>query len=443
MRHRYNRFCFVAVLACMLTVNTAAQSIMQPCTLTTDTTALEDSCVPASATVPLPQKRTKRNFYDTRLYNMLYLGVPPMVLGFVMKGEDTHFRCLRNDYMKNYDHPYDNYTQYLPGAVMLGLKAFGVKGKSSWGRMLVSDAFSAVIMGTVVQTLKTSTRITRPDGSDKHSFPSGHTATAFMTATMLSKEYGRITPWIGIGAYSFATATGLMRIANNKHWLSDVLTGAGIGIISTETGYWLADIIFKNKGVQRYTDNDTFTMDDKPSFLGLYVSVNIPLSYYDIDEDKEFKTSSGSSVGVEGAYFATRHIGVGGRFAVSNTHIVTAEKNSGGSRTAANVAEDKTFDAVSMSVGPYFSLPLDERWNVGSKLLAGYITYPELKLTDGTRIEKNNGVCFGTGFSIAYKAGKRYGIRMFLDYNLQPSHSRNSGEWMNVLNVGTNFGVNF
>ena len=118
--------------------------------------------------------------------------------------------------------------QYAPAAVMLGMKVAGVQSRSSWGRMLVSDAFSALLMGGVVNTLKQTTNVERPDGSNKHSFPSGHTATAFMTATMFTKEYGHKSPWVGVGAYSVATATGLMRMANNKHWLSDVLTGAGI-----------------------------------------------------------------------------------------------------------------------------------------------------------------------------------------------------------------------
>ena len=124
----------------------------------------------------------------------------------------------------------------------------------------------------------------RPDGSNDHSFPSGHTATAFMTATMLTKEYGHKSPWIGIGAYLVATATGLMRMANNKHWLSDVLAGAGIGILSTETGYYLADLVFKEKGISRFTDDESFDRWDKPFFFILYVGLNILLSVFFIDE---------------------------------------------------------------------------------------------------------------------------------------------------------------
>ena len=380
--------------------------------------------------------------------SLSFVGAPLIVTGFIMKGEDTHFRSLRNDYAKEFHRPFDNYTQYVPAAVMFGMKAFGVQGRSDWGRMIASDAMSAVIMASVVQSMKHTTNVMRPDGSDNHSFPSGHTAMAFMTATMLTKEYGHISPWIGLGAYTFATSTGLMRIANNKHWLSDVLTGAGIGIISTEVGYYLADLIFKEKGVHHFATNDTFSRYDKPSFLGLYLGINIPLSHYDINESHEFRTSSGSSAGIEGAYFFNPYIGAGGRFAVSNTHIIT---NTKGAKSLASdkpkentsTAEDNTFDAVMAMAGPYFSYPITSRWLIGSKLLAGYVSYNKLTLTDGTVVPHNSGVGFGSGLSISYKARERYGIRFFLDYNLLPSHSKHSGEWMNTLAIGSTFGMNF
>ena len=182
---------------------------------------------------------------DSRAFRMTYVCLPLVAGGLLIKSEDEHFRHLRNDYLPHFNRHADDYLQYLPAAVMLGMKLGGVEGRSSWGRMLASDAFSALLMGSVVFSLKQTTHVMRHDGSNDHSFPSGHTATAFMTATMLAKEYGHKSPWIGIGAYSVATATGLMRMANNKHWLSDVLTGAGIGILSTELGYYLADLIFK------------------------------------------------------------------------------------------------------------------------------------------------------------------------------------------------------
>ena len=371
-------------------------------------------------------------FSSSRFYQMTYIGVPLIVGGLIVKREDDHFRGLRNEYLPRFNRHLDDYMQYAPAAVMLGMKVAGVQSRSSWGRMLVSDAFSALLMGGVVNTLKQTTNVERPDGSNKHSFPSGHTATAFMTATMFTKEYGHKSPWVGVGAYSVATATGLMRMANNKHWLSDVLTGAGIGILSTEVGYYFADLIFREKGINRFANENMFDRMDKPSFVSLYLGLNIPLSGYDIDEEMEFRTSSGSSAGVEGAYFFNPYVGVGGRFTVSNTLIIVNEER----------AENNTFDAISLCGGSYFSYPLSSRWLIGSKLLGGYVHYPQLKLTDRS-VSSRSDFCMGSGVSLTFKAKEYSGIRFFLDYNLLPSHSRNSGEYMNMLTLGSSFMITF
>ena len=371
-------------------------------------------------------------FSSSRFYQMTYIGIPLMVGGLIVKNEDDHFRGLRNDYLPRFNRHLDDYMQYAPAAVMLGMKVAGVQSRSSWGRMLVSDAFSALLMGGVVNTMKQTTNVERPDGSNKHSFPSGHTATAFMTATMFTKEYGHKSPWVGVGAYSVATATGLMRMANNKHWLSDVLTGAGIGILSTEVGYYFADLIFREKGINRFANENMFDRMDKPSFVSLYLGLNIPLSGYDINEEMEFRTSSGSSAGVEGAYFFNPYVGVGGRFTVSNTLIIVNEEQ----------AENNTFDAISLCGGSYFSYPLSSRWLIGSKLLGGYVHYPQLELTDRS-VSSRSGFCMGSGVSLTFKAKEYYGIRFFLDYNLLPSHSRNSGEYMNMLTLGSSFMITF
>ena len=371
-------------------------------------------------------------FSSSRFYQMTYIGVPLIVGGLIVKREDDHFRGLRNEYLPRFNRHLDDYMQYAPAAVMLGMKVAGVQSRSSWGRMLVSDAFSALLMGGVVNTLKQTTNVERPDGSNKHSFRSGHTATAFMTATMFTKEYGHKSPWVGVGAYSVATATGLMRMANNKQWLSDVLTGAGIGILSTEVGYYFADLIFREKGINRFANENMFDRMDKPSFVSLYLGLNIPLSGYDIDEEMEFRTSSGSSAGVEGAYFFNPYVGVGGRFTVSNTLIIVNEER----------AENNTFDAISLCGGSYFSYPLSSRWLIGSKLLGGYVHYPQLELTDRS-VSSRSGFCMGSGVSLTFKAKEYYGIRFFLDYNLLPSHSRNSGEYMNMLTLGSSFMITF
>ena len=366
----------------------------------------------------------------SRVNRMVYVGVPLLLGSVIVKGRDAHFRGLRHEYLGRFDNHADDYLQFAPAVSMLALKAMGVESRSSWGRMLTSDAFSAAIMTGTINTLKYTTDVMRPDGSSANSFPSGHTATAFMTATMLTKEYGHKSPWIGIGSYALATATGFMRMANNKHWLSDVLTGASVGILSTELGYFFGDLVFRDRGL--YVDDvpDTLSRYDRPSFFGLYLGLNIPLSEYDIDEENEFRTSSGSSAGIEGAVFFGPYVGVGGRAVVTNLQIITN----------GDVAERNPFNSISACVGPYFSYPLTSHWLLGSKLLAGYLHYPVLHLSQGV-VPSRDGVSFGTGLSLTLKPRRDYAVRFFVDYNLQPSHSPGSAEWMSTLSSGISYVV--
>lgn len=189
-------------------------------------------------------KRMVDRHTSTQTYRMTFIGVPLIVGGVVMQRYDADFRRLRNGYGESFHQTYDDYLQYAPAGLMLGLKACGVESRSSWGRMLTSDAFSAALMAIAVNSLKYSCNVMRPDGSTRNSFPSGHTATAFMTATMLHKEYGHRSPWYSIAGYTAATVTGVTRQLNNRHWISDVMVGAGIGILAAEFGYFLADLIF-------------------------------------------------------------------------------------------------------------------------------------------------------------------------------------------------------
>jgi membrane-associated phospholipid phosphatase len=104
--------------------------------------------------------------------------------------------------------------------------------------MTILCALSNLLETGIVHALKNTTSRMRPDGSSKNSFPSGHTASAFVAAEFLHQEYKDKSVWISISGYTVATLTGALRILNNRHWLSDVVAGAGIGILSVKTVYW-------------------------------------------------------------------------------------------------------------------------------------------------------------------------------------------------------------
>jgi membrane-associated phospholipid phosphatase len=79
----------------------------------------------------------------------------------------------------------------------------------------------------VVQSLKFAAERSRPDATNHFSFPSGHTASAFATATVLQRDFG----WkAGIPAYAVGAWVAASRMGSNKHYLSDVLMGAAIGV---------------------------------------------------------------------------------------------------------------------------------------------------------------------------------------------------------------------
>jgi hypothetical protein len=145
----------------------------------------------------------------------------------------------------------DNYLQFTPAALVYGLNIAGIEGKNNLADRTMIYGMSNIILSLSVSSLKKITVIQRPDGSASSSFPSGHTAEAFASAEFLRQEYKGNSPWYGMAGYAIAAATGYMRMYNNKHWLGDVIAGAGIGIASTKISYWLypriKDKIFKGR----------------------------------------------------------------------------------------------------------------------------------------------------------------------------------------------------
>lgn len=85
--------------------------------------------------------------------------------------------------------------------------------------------------------LKQVTNTTRPNGENDQSMPSGHTAQAFLAASILHSELKHRSNWYGVGAYTIATSVGVFRMLNNKHWQSDVFVGAGLGILCSHAAY--------------------------------------------------------------------------------------------------------------------------------------------------------------------------------------------------------------
>ncbi len=376
--------------------------------------------------------------------DMNFAGLPLFVAGLAIKGEKDAYRQNYEDplhtntrLVPHFETSIDNYLQYFGPALTVALKLGGVEGRSSWPRLLATTAIGYGTMAALVNGIKYTVKERRPDNSSYNSWPSGHTATSFVGATILHKEYGLTrSPWYSVLGYSVATATGVMRVLNNRHWVSDVLSGAGIGILSTELAYALTDVIFKEKGLLR---NDLERSDVSPSFFSLSVGLGLgrqSLNFTPADvvgknvEATDFNVYSmgvdfqtATTIDVEGAYFLNKYIGVGGRLRVRGlrarqwsdlaAHMETdfqkfeqkvashylkehpfltdtelAAKVQGMRSEISNIATTKDIEVVSnhlsefsASLGGFFNLPLGRNFALGAKLLGGRSVMQELAIS--------------------------------------------------------------
>lgn len=179
-------------------------------------------------------------------FNYKALIIPASLIGYgtlslyndkLTNGDASIRNNINSDNEKTF--PLDEGTQSLAFLSVYGLNLFGVKGKNNFKDRSIILATAYLIMGSSVTVLKRTTHRQRPNQTGFTSFPSGHTATAFMGAEFLYQEYKDVSPWYGVSGYFIAAGTGYLRMYNNKHWFSDVVAAAGIGILSTKIAYWV------------------------------------------------------------------------------------------------------------------------------------------------------------------------------------------------------------
>lgn len=151
----------------------------------------------------------------------------------------------------SYNGSVDDYLQFAPLAGVYALNAAGITGKNNFGNSTAIAIKSILLNDLVVHNLKNWTNTKRPNGESR-AFPSGHTSFAFAVAQFMHREFGEKSTWYSVGAYGCATTVGLMRVSKNAHWISDVLAGAGIGMLSTEFIYLTHMYIWDSEHLSRF-----------------------------------------------------------------------------------------------------------------------------------------------------------------------------------------------
>lgn len=217
----------------------------------------------------------------------------------------------------------DYVPAFSPLAATWILKASGVESCSTMKRMALSNSLSFAIAVAVGQGLKYTVSEWRPDAKDENSFPSGHATMAFVSATILSREYGYLSPWVTIGGYSCATLTQLLRIHHNSHWMNDLSMGAGLGMVSTNLGYYLSDLIWGEEGVNRYIVG-TMNQADIEAHSGLKFVVGTETISRSLEVDGcRISTSAAMSTGVDVSWFLSPYMALElvGRYSISQAKL--------------------------------------------------------------------------------------------------------------------------
>ncbi len=359
--------------------------------------------------------------WDRRTRKNSYIVAGSLVaLGAVLISVNEDFNDVRQRYLPNFSDDIDDYIQFAPIAAIYVMNLAGYKGRHNIGRYSLNLVTTGILMAVVVQSLKAITNVERPDGSENTSWPSGHTATAFMAAHMFHKEYGHRSPYLSIAGYAVATATGVLRQLNNRHWFSDTVAGAGFGIGLTEFGYQLSDWIFKDYGVNDYEVEIKEPNREKPGYFSSklgYAMLSGGLS----DREQDIYGDDGFQINLDGAYMFNKYIGVGVTWSFSSFPL----KESSELPIEFDNIESTAIGLTSFAIGPYFGYSLSDSWLLSGKVQVGYATSTEASFKVDTDTEdevliaetkEGDDISFVAGLMINKTFSKRLGVGLFGEY---------------------------
>src|SRR5688572_14714418 len=190
-----------------------------------------------------PQKiQKKAPFYKSKVFKATI--VPAVLIGYGLSvvGDNGFYSShdAQEDILEHYPDFHtkvDDALLIIPYLELAAANLFNQKSNNDFLNTSLVILKAEAIYAVTIFGLKEVTNTTRPNGENDHSMPSGHTAQAFLAASILHTELKHRSNWYGVGAYSVATSVGVFRMLNNKHWQSDVFVGAGIGILCSHAAY--------------------------------------------------------------------------------------------------------------------------------------------------------------------------------------------------------------
>ena len=183
----------------------------------------------------------KAPFFKSKLFRAVAIPAVLITYGAITAQGDAGVNHSSQEFVRKQFRPvstgFDNSLIIAPYFELAAVALAGVESRNDRVNTLLIIAKGEAIMLASTFAVKYLRGEARPNGSDNLSFPSGHTAQAFLAASIVHTEFRDKSQWYGIGAYTIATSVAALRMVNDKHWQSDVVAGAGFGILSAHLAY--------------------------------------------------------------------------------------------------------------------------------------------------------------------------------------------------------------
>ena len=180
---------------------------------------------------------------------IVYGLLKPIIPG-IRNIDNQLWQQVKNSYPNNHTTA-DDYLMWVPSSSVYLLDAFSIKTTHSFKEHLILDAGSIIIaggIGYVMRKISGNIEVYKMNGTK---FPSGHTVNVFRGAEIFHQELKETNKLLSYTGYLIAVVVGTLRIYNKAHYLTEVIAGAGLGIMSTKLTYWTFNKIKYKKVNQR------------------------------------------------------------------------------------------------------------------------------------------------------------------------------------------------
>lgn len=228
----------------------------------------------------LAEPKEKKEFKDRSYFDLAWGPVGLGLISVDLLRDSTKYglqKIVRSVVADTFRTHADDYIHYVPVVTMYTADLFKVPARNTVWNQTKFLIMSEAITSGIVLSLKYGLGIQRPNNGARNAYPSGHTSQAFVQSQVLFNEFRDTAPLLAASGFLFSIPTGILRVLNNRHWVPDVLLGAGIGMLVTNTIYYFEPL--KDWNPFKKQRNNTLQMQFIPQFNDQFFGGNLRLTF--------------------------------------------------------------------------------------------------------------------------------------------------------------------